>query len=204
MRFRLASTVSVACLFGILVTATCNNCRAQMFGERSVGGQGMLSGNERFLRGNRSRRDFVGSNRSDQTGFVGAQQALATGRVPSATEGLRIDRTNPNRVNRPMAPQPTRGMYYPKLDVDLSLSNAESQTIRARSEEIEVRLQERLQRIGGPETQFTIDRSVAILRGRVDSRATAELLEQLVRFEPGIEAVQNELQFDNGQESGGR
>jgi hypothetical protein len=43
-------------------------------GGQNVGGNqeavGILSGNERFLRGNRSRNDFVGSNRANQSGFA--------------------------------------------------------------------------------------------------------------------------------------
>ena len=90
----------LACLVLISgIAAEPSRC-ACVFGERSVGGMGLLKGNERFC-GNRSRRDFVGADRGEQSSFVGAQQALATGRVRAATEGLRIDSTNPARINRP-------------------------------------------------------------------------------------------------------
>ena len=45
-------------------------------------GNRMQIDNTRFVRGNRSRQDFVGSNRTDLSGFVGAGQALGVGRVP--------------------------------------------------------------------------------------------------------------------------
>lgn len=204
MQLQLRRIVPIAFLMGLVFASICHDCQAQMFGEQPVGSQGVLRGNERFIRGNRSRRDFVGSNRSDQTGFVGAQQALATGRVRPATEGLRIDQTNPNRINRPLAPQPPRGMYYPKLDVDWSLSKETSRTIQARSEQIDVRLQERFQRISGSQAQLIMDNSVAVLRGQVDSKARSELLEQLLEFEPGIDDVRNELQIAQGSETSGR
>ncbi len=74
--------------------------------------------NTRFVRGSRSRQDFVGSNRTDQTGFVGSGQALGVGRVASATENLRLETTKA-KINRPLPLQPAKGMYYPRLEVDL-------------------------------------------------------------------------------------
>ena len=53
----------------------------------------LQNGPKRYLRGNRSRLDFVGSNRTDLSGFVGSEQALGIGRVLSAAENLRIETT---------------------------------------------------------------------------------------------------------------
>jgi len=151
----------------------------------------MLKGNERFLRGNRSRRDFVGSDRAEQTSFVGAQQALATGRVRPATEGLRIDATNSRRINRPIAPVPNKGMYHPRLELDWNAFSVESDPSDMRNAATYDRLQQRVQRIGGTQVQVVVNGFTAVLHGSVDSVRTAELLEQMLQFEPGIDEVQS-------------
>jgi hypothetical protein len=175
------------------------NVSAQMFGERMVGGQGTLRGNERFLRGNRSRRDFVGTDRRELTGFVGAQQAIGTGRVQSATEGLRIDAVNPRRVNRPLAPIPRRGMYYPRLVVDLDPSSIRVDSMNADAELRDsissARLADRIGRLAGPTVELTVSQNTAFLSGTVDSQRSAELVEQILEFEPGIDRVVNELEI---------
>lgn len=183
----------------MLSIAIGNVACAQMFGDRPVVGQGMLQGNERFLRGNRSPRDFVGSNRADQTSFVGSQQALTSGRVRPATEGFRLEATNPRRINRPIPPQPARGMYYPRLEVDWEPNNELNHDISARTSTTLARLEQRVQRLGGTQVQIELSGSTATLRGRVESGKVAELLEQLLRFEAGIDEVQNELQIELNQ-----
>lgn len=210
MQYSIGKIVVFAFLFLAISELTQSQVHAQMFGSRGVGGSGMLRGDERFLRGNRSRRDFVGSDRSEQTSFVGAQQAIATGRVRSATDGLRIDSVNEARVNRPIAPQPRTGLYYPRLELDLEPIETASRSRRSepagsgrafsgevslgfdrvdRSHQIESRLQERVHRIGGPGVRLTVEDSTATVRGSVDSPKTAELLRQLLSFEPGIDEV---------------
>lgn len=180
--------------FGILVATLAIPGQAQMFGERSLGGtQGMLQGNERFLRGNRSRRDFVGADRVEQSSFVGAQQAIASGRVRSAVEGLAIEAINARRVNRPLPPLPTRGMYHPRLELDSSLSNDVDNDVSLRAARAYSQLEERIRRVGGENVEILFSESTAILRGTVDSVRTAQVLAQLLLFEPGIDNVQNEL-----------
>ena len=80
--------------------------------------QGIVQGQERFLRGNRNPQAFVGSDRRDQQGFVGSEQSIGTGRVATATEGLRVES---NRArNRPLPSKLQRGIYPPRLVVDES------------------------------------------------------------------------------------
>lgn len=85
-----------------------------------VGGapQGIVQGQERFLRGNRNPSAFVGSDRRDQQGFVGSEQSIGTGRVATATEGLRVESSRTR--NRPLSAKSTRGMYPPRLVLDES------------------------------------------------------------------------------------
>ncbi len=87
-------------------------------GQAMPGGAGLLDGNERFLRGNRSRQDFVGTGRNELSGFVGAGQAIGVGRVPAASESFRLEATSAARINKPMPKQPAKGPYYPRLVVD--------------------------------------------------------------------------------------
>ena len=88
-------------------------------------GNRMQIDNTRFVRGNRSRQDFVGSNRTDLSGFVGAGQALGVGRVTSATESLRIE-TSKAKINQPLPPQPAKGMYYPRLEIDFEKTSSQA------------------------------------------------------------------------------
>lgn len=197
----------------LLLSMLATPAHAQLFGNRSVGrpinspqGQGgglgaggaasvgatagMLDGSERFLRGNRSRRDFVGSNRGSQTGFVGATQAIGVGRVPAATEGLRIDRSAAPQLNRPLPAQLSQGLYYPRLELGFSPPD----TLIAPTEvAASQRMLDRVYGVAGESVDLTIAGRTAILRGTVKSARAAELAEQLLSFEPAIDHVQNEL-----------
>ncbi len=189
------------------------SAQGQMFGSRTVGsplgnrttnaaggvaGQnsGILTGSERFVRGNRSRRDFVGADRDEAEGFVGASQAIGVGRVRSATEGLRIETTNETRINRPLPRQPAKGMYYPRLEIDLDETAADTQSQAASV--ANTKLQSRVERIAGSAVTLAVEDRVAILRGSVGSRKDAEMLAAILSFEPGIDAVRNELRIADG------
>lgn len=146
----------------------------------------------RFVRGSRSRQDFVGSNRSDQTGFVGAGQALGVGRVQSATDNLRLETTKA-KINKPLPPQPNKGMYYPRLEVDFendALPATTMQDVPANADAID-----RVAQFSGGKATVSMMGSTAILRGTVGSRRTAELLVQILSFEPGIDQVKSELKI---------
>ncbi len=189
----------------------------QLFGERKVGtpissrfsgsssglssgapaaagvAAGTLDGSERFVRGNRSRRDFVGSDRNEQSGFVGSGQAIGVGRVRSATEGLRIDSSDTTRLNRPLPAQSRKGLYYPRLeiafDTDVSEPSPELVTLKTR-------IGERVASVVGEGAQLTYEGRTATLSGSVTSQHAAQLAEQLLRFEPGIDRVENNLQIE--------
>ncbi len=153
-------------------------------------GTRMQVNNTRFVRGNRSRQDFVGSNRSDLNGFVGSGQAIGVGRVPSAVENLRIETTK-TKINRPLPPQPAKGMYYPRLEIDFETTASQSERLVEGPASQDV--SDRVAQFSGGNASVRMAGSTAILRGRVNSIRTSELLVQLLSFEPGIDRVKNEL-----------
>jgi hypothetical protein len=199
---RLLQPLALACTSLFCWQLLSGDAHAQLFGDRRVGAPmtaqpggaaqnpGNLTGSERYLRGNRSRRDFVGADRSEATGFVGATQAIGVGRVPAATETFRLESTNPARINRPVPPLPAKGMYYPRLEIDFAtVPRSQSDLIIATTD----RLQKRIQQTLGDGARLTIDGRTARLDGIVDSAQAAELAEILVSFEPGIDQVENRL-----------
>ena len=149
----------------------------------------------RFVRGNRSRNDFVGSNRTDQQGFVGSTQAIGVGRVPSSVEGLRA--SNQRSVNRPLPAQPTTGLYYPKLDIDFDVAEEASSESgeMTRAEVVFVEAQERVAKIAGAKVNVVRVGGLVIVRGSVQSKKMEELIVTLLGFEPGVDQVKNELRI---------
>jgi hypothetical protein len=168
--------------------------------QNSLGIRRPSQGIDRFLRQNRARQDFVGQSRADINSFIGAQQALAVGQVRSATEDLRLDTSTAKRVNRPLPPQPIKGIYYPKLELDLSTDinrdgdgNETSFQSTEPSREVDTKLVNRLRKIGGPNVQVDLSGTTATLSGQVGAKRAAELVEQLLSFEPGIDQIVNRL-----------
>ena len=150
---------------------------------------GLARQDSRFIRGNRQRGDFVGSNRSDLTGFVGSTQAVGVGNVPSATSTLRIE-TASARPNRPLGPLGKKGMYYPKLDLE-SLDQGEPEVLVPSNQFGEI--QERLRQQGNPGIQVGLESGVAVLRGEGATERDSELIEAMLGFEPGVDRIRNEL-----------
>jgi hypothetical protein len=226
-----------AYLFSFMLIGTLFACfpcslQAQMFGQRSLGGTlrpqprpgqaaaaaaetatGEIEGSERFLRGNRSRRDFVGSDRREQAGFVGSQQALGAGRVVAATESLQAEADPTARVNPPLPALPPKAMYYPRLKLDAnsfaSLGTAIRQArLEAMNSSIDsmkgvialppadkyrITPEKRVTSLSNGSVQLTRSGDQAILTGTVSSVEEAERLAILMSFEPGIYEVVNQL-----------
>lgn len=192
----------------ILAVLACSAAQldAQMFGPRefgrnltprvgpnsAFGGAGTLSGNERFLRQNRDFGDFVGLDLQEGPGeFVGLPDGSVPGRVRAAIEDLRIP--PPPDVNRPRPPQPVRSSslpYEPRLAVDFDFTrpppaDVEADLLRQLQDSP---LAERLEGL-----QLSMEGRTAILQGTVASESDRSLAENWVRFEPGVEAVRNEV-----------
>ena len=153
-------------------------------------GSRMQVDNTRFVRGNRSRQDVVGSNRTDLNGFVGVGQALGVGRVPSSVENFRIESTK-TKINRPLPPQPAKGMYYPRLEIDFEKASSQGELHREGPASVDT--SDRVAQFSAGTAVITMAGTTAILRGTVNSVRTSELLVQLLSFEPGIDRVKNEL-----------
>ena len=175
-----------------------NSLTAPSIGTGLAGGLSPLSpiitlqnGPKRYLRGNRARQDFVGSNGSDLTGFVGSEQALGVGRVPSAADSLRLETTRSARINQPLPKQPAKGMYYPRLEIAFDIASSQGELLSVGDASMDIL--ERVSQLSAGSATVTMSGTTAILRGTVNSARTSELLSQLLSFEPGIDGVKNEL-----------
>lgn len=175
-----------------------NNLNTPGMGSGLTGGISPLSptltlqnGPKRYLRGNRSRLDFVGSNRTDLSGFVGSEQALGVGGVPSAADSLRLETTRNAKTNKPLPAQPAKGMYYPRLEIAFDVAPSQGELLPVGDASMDIR--ERVAEVSGGSVNVTMSGNTAILRGTVSSVRTSELLTQLLTFEPGVNGVKNEL-----------
>ena len=158
-----------------------------------------IMGSARFLRQNRSRRDFVGSNRADQSGFVGNQQSLGVGQVAPAIGGGAAAIGNAargaaaNRRNPPLPPLSKKAMYYPRLDIgSLDITNRTEQW----PAEVSERLSERLAGLSDGAVTVQVDGRRATLEGTVRTRAEADRLKHLAEFEPGVDEVIDQLRIE--------
>jgi hypothetical protein len=150
---------------------------------------GLARRESRFIRGNRQRGDFVGANRTDLRGFVGATQAVGVGNGSIATNNIQIETGSP-RINRPLPPLSKSGMYYPKLDLN-SIAQGEVEVLVSPTQVIEI--QERIRQRSNPGVSVVFEGGYAVLRGEVSSNREAELIETMLGFEPGVDRVRNEL-----------
>lgn len=199
---------AAAVLWCIVWTGT-DLAEAQMFGARSVGRPlarrpgpgsleqqsdvGTLQGSERFLRQNRSALDFVGRDIVDVPRYVGLLQARTRGQIPASTMGLtrRVDRSE--SINQPLLPARRGGLYPPRLDIAIDESSLSLDPTESGQQALET-LVRSPQLAGTSRIGVSLAGRTAILHGEVPSEADRELAEILLTFEPGISAIQNELQ----------
>ena len=176
---------------------------AQLFGSRSLGQPlqrgvgpsrfsqaGELQGSERFLRGNRGRLDFVGSDQREQQGFVGSEQARGTGAVMSSTAGLRKRPDRDSQINRRLTLPDAGEMYHPRLRLGFELPKTFLTDLGHQlTEELSAsaRFSEQCRLVGSGEGR------TAILQGEVTSARERDLAELVALVEPGISQVRNEL-----------
>lgn len=194
---------------GVSCCAVADRAEAQMFGQRQLGGflsrqdspgsvsnpaeamihtSGALTGTERFLRGNRRLTDFIGTDMGDNRTFVGVTQARQR-RLPPAAASVR--EANLPEVNRePNEGNAANQPYPPQLVLGPDLSGP---TTTAVASAVEQHLSRSPIQWVQP-LDLSIQGRTAVLRGAVASARDRELAEALVRFEPGISDVQNDLQ----------
>ncbi len=178
-------------------------------GEETVG---TIQGDDRFLRENRARGEFVGSDRRSTQGFIGSQQALGSGRVRAATESLQPPEDTSARVNRPLPPLPEGEIQYPKLVLGEEFTDPGPGSGEAPSASGAVlppprpapEIEERLRRHTGGVIRVYRDGERAILEGTVSSREVAERLKLIASFEPRVYRVEDRLRIDGDGPSGER
>ena len=155
---------------------------------------GSVQGNERFLRDNRRRGDFVGSDRSDTNGFVGSQQGRTTGSVLTSTAGIRprVDRSR--QINRPIPRLRRNQRYYPALQPEFEVSGVRL------PEMLQTELENPAHFSNSNRYEVLVEGRLAILRGVVADARQKDLAALLVSFEPGISEVRNELQIQTPTE----
>lgn len=191
----------------LLAASEC--AEAQMFGQRELGGflsrqtppgsvsnpaeamihdSGSLTGTERFLRGNRRTTDFIGTDMGDDRRFVGATQARQMRSLPAAATVRETILPEVNRAQNEgnLAQRP----YPPQLVLAPELSGP---TTMAVVSALETHLSRSSIRWTKPFEVSLLGRT-AVLTGAVASERDRALAEALVRFEPGISDVQNDLQ----------
>ncbi len=159
---------------------------------------GLLMGDERFYRGNRSVADFVGRDAQDVRSFVGARQletpATTTAglvpRIESAISEEILQGPAPADVNLPPPPPSTTTMYEPRLRVDFRFSRPTGEAI---SSDLIRRLESSPALGLSTPLEVLLQDGTATLRGEVASQRERTLVELLVSFEPGISNVRNEL-----------
>lgn len=167
-------------------------------GEETVG---TIQGDDRFLRENRARNEFVGSDRRSTQGFVGSQQALGSGRVRAATESLRPVQDDSSRINRSLPPIREGQMQHPRLVLGDGFPDPfgdgegvpSSPGAAPRAARPAPELGERLRRHTDGEIRVFRDGEVAILEGTVASREVAERLKLIASFEPGVYGIEDRL-----------
>jgi hypothetical protein len=182
------------------VSLASESASAQMFGSRNLGNPlakranpgtdtGTIRGNERFIRGNRGRNDFVGSDVRDLAGFVGSQLATTTLAPPPPPGQVDLE-SAASRINRPLTRRTRNVLYSPRLTVGFDYTPAPNADLAARLKE-HLDLTPTVSQAG--ELSVSVEGSTAILTGTVSSAHDRELAELLVRFEPGVEDVRNEV-----------
>ena len=199
-----SGTKLYAILFaGMLVSPAC----AQLFGGnrqlgrplqsqqgRGVAAQatmeaGQVQGNERFLRTNRRRGDFVGADRFEARGFVGSEQGRTSGPVLQSTVGVRPAQDRSRQINQPLPALARNQMYYPVLQPEFEVGGVRTLELLIRDLENPAYFD------ASNRYEVRVEGRRAILRGVVADARQRDLAELLVSFEPGISEVVNELKL---------
>ncbi len=182
------------------ISVCCSSASAQLFGDtdisrnrkrKSVDSAAVVTGSEKFVRGNRTAGDFVGAAAAGEATFVGAALAPTTAVALGSVAGL-VEEAAP-RVNVPRT-RTVAGIYAERLTVAFEPLANEGIRLPFRTT-----LSEPLSQIatnrGFEVTLSPMDSSV-LLRGTVESPRQKRIAELLVLFEPGIGTVTNELRVE--------
>lgn len=174
-----------------LTLAQTSTARQRLGASRTTGSSlsevGTVTGNERYVRGNRSANDFVGTSSRDLAGFVGMQQSAASSRVlPPVTTSRPITTRDANETARiPRSP-----IYDPHLTLSFRYTSPADQ---GRAAALSRRLQSCLAHRMTGQIEVSMEGRTATLQGVVASESDRALAQRMLLFEPGISQVRNEL-----------
>ncbi len=154
---------------------------------------GQVTGNERFVRGARPAGAFVGADSGDAQNFFSQLQ----GNAGNFGSGLNANRNRTERGNQ--MPAQTTPVIRRRLHVGFEYQSPATSELSRR---LNSRLQGVLASVSRqsepyPDVQVAMLDATVVLRGTVPSQEAKLLLERLVRLEPGVWQVQNELVVDD-------
>ncbi len=192
-------------LFSSFYCTTGSSARAQLFSsDRTVGRSSNLSPSSmrpqaRFERQNRRQAGFVGADRQDQSGFVGAAQAIAPSRASSVRQpNLRrtAGRGAGGGLNTPRRADAANSEYSPSLELVADDSDLPGSEIAGGVADRD--LTERFSRLpafadGTSQVRVTARQGTVVLDGEVATDAQRDLAATLMALEPGVDRVQNRL-----------
>ncbi len=158
----------------------------------------------RALRDARDPGAFVGAGApADPSTFIGGRggqtaEAIQAAEAAAAQAAAARPAINNNdaaaaAINRGAQPARRLNLYTPRLSMDMLAQEVEPAQVTARAEAASQEVAEILTRRFNSAIEVSLEERTATLRGEVVSASERDLAERLVRFEPGISRVQNEL-----------
>ncbi len=174
---------------------------------------GQLSGNEDFVRATSreqresNSRQFVGSDTGDLNDFMSAMQEMRGGNARGGLSGLGNAGRRPGGANQPGARAGTGGRAREQVRTSLTLGfRPLGPTLDPRGfDQRGIALTRALARTSRVRViapvEVAVEGQTAILRGTVASQHDRVLAEQLVRLEPGIWNVKNELVVEGSSDA---
>ncbi len=149
----------------------------------------MVDESARYVRGNRAVTDFVGRDAQDVNSFVGSQQSSGEAEIHSAIDTLDVDvGADASATTAPPVPASVP-MYPPRLKVGFDYRPRPKAEV---SSQLALRLESSL-RNDSSRIEVLVEGDATILRGVVATEQDRRLAELLVRFEPEVARVENQL-----------
>ena len=143
---------------------------------------GTLQGNERFLRRNRNRTDFVGPDLRELARFIGRLEGRVQGQTRTMTQDLRKPTDRTAAVNQPLPIAPKGQLYYPRLSPGFPVPPVNGGWVEHQI----VDMLARSPRLSATSRiEVSVEGRTATLRGEVPFEADRDLAELLASFEPG-------------------
>jgi osmotically-inducible protein OsmY len=156
--------------------------------ETMQSGAGEVSGNERFVRGNRQAGDFVGADNNDARNFFSALQGQGSNALGNFGPNRNNQNANRQQANRGRTNGQTQLRNALRLGFAPTASDA-----RFKSELLTTRLADlgRIKRV--TPLEVALRGRTAVLTGSVATEHDREILARVLLLEPGVDAVENRL-----------